>query len=164
MSNKLFTGIPEYVRVTIYSQTSRLLSNSNFIRGNDLEDVIQDLLLFYLETFYKKKIPSEAYVVKSIQNEAKRLLKAKVCEHFGLFVSLEDMDFCPDELKTSGGFENLGINLTVSEIACQLSERENLILEMIMKDHSLKEVTEEFHISKNTIYKLFEKIKKNYKK
>lgn len=46
----IFDGLPEYVRITILSQIRRLLSTSLF-NYEDREDLIQDLLLFYLKRF-----------------------------------------------------------------------------------------------------------------
>lgn len=159
MSNKLFAGIPEYVRITIYFQTRYLLSSSNFKRENDLDDIIQDLLLFYLETFYKKDIPSEAYVVTSLQNEAKRLMKTKVRERFGPLFSLEDLTEYPDELKVTNNFDNAEINLLISTVAEHLSDKENLVIKMILEGKSIDEIARTIHIAKATIYKIFEKIK-----
>ena len=159
MSNKLFAGIPEYVRITIYSQTRYLLSTSNFKRENDLDDIIQNLLLFYLENFYKKDAPSEAYVVASLQNEAKRLMKTKVRERFGLLFSLDDLTECPDELKVTNHFDRAEINLLISAVAEYLSDKENLVIKMILEGKSIDEIARTIHIAKATIYKIFEKIK-----
>lgn len=159
MSNKLFAGIPEYVRITIYSQTRYLLSTSNFKRENDLDDIIQDLLIFYLENFYKKDAPSEAYVVASLQNEAKRLMKTKVRERFGLLFSLEDLTECPDELRVTHHFDRAEINLLISAVAEHLSDKENLVIKMILEGKSIDEIARTIHIAKATIYKIFEKIK-----
>ena len=159
MSNKLFAGIPEYVRITIYSQTRYLLSTSNFKRENDLDDIIQNLLLFYLENFYKKDAPSEAYVVASLQNEAKRLMKTKVRERFGLLFSLEDLTECPDELRVTHHFDRAEINLLISAVAEHLSDKENLVIKMILEGKSIDEIARTIHIAKATIYKIFEKIK-----
>lgn len=62
MIKELFTDIPEYVRITIYSQTRRLLNYSFFDSSVDREDILQSLLLlFYIEKFRNKDIPSEFY-------------------------------------------------------------------------------------------------------
>lgn len=160
MSKKLFTGIPEYVRITIYSQARYLLSFSNFNRDNDLDDIIQNLLLFYLDKFYKKDIPSEAYVVTSLRNEAKRLRKTKMYEHFGLFCSLEDLTECPEALKITNSFDGVEIDLLTSVVGEHLSDRENLVLKMILDGYSIDQIARTIHIAKASIYKILEKIKK----
>lgn len=57
----IFDGLPEYVRITILSQIRRLLSTSLF-NYEDREDLIQDLLLFYLKRFYSIPNLDEALV------------------------------------------------------------------------------------------------------
>ncbi len=159
MINKLFIGIPNYVKFTIFSQVRYLLNSPNFNRNNDLEDIIQELLLFYLDKFYKKDVPSEAYIVKSIQNEAKRLMKTKVRERFGLSFSLEDLTECPDELMVTSHFESAEINLLLSAISKNLSYKENLVIKMILDGKTIDDIARTNHMAKATIYKIFEKIK-----
>lgn len=47
----------------------------------------------------------------SLKNEAKRLIRVRVCKCSGLFLSLDDMETCPDELQISGGYEQSELNL-----------------------------------------------------
>ena len=159
MTNKLFDGIPQYVKITIYSQTRYLLRSFRYNRENDRDDIIQDLLLFYLENFHKKDIPSEAYVVASLQNEAKRLIKTKVRERFGLLFSLDYLMDTPEELIVTNKFNDIEINLLISAVSDHLSDKENLIIKMILEGKTSDEITRFVHISKTTIYKTFEKIK-----
>lgn len=90
MYDKLFDGIPDYVRITIFSCVRKLSTFANFNNHEDVQDLVQELLLFYIEHFYQREIPSDAYVVASLQNYAKKLLKTKMREPFGLFVYLDD--------------------------------------------------------------------------
>lgn len=164
MRQGLFVGIPEYVRITIYSQTRKLLATSFYQRDNDTEDIVQDLLLFYLEKFYKKKEFNEAYVVTSLKNEAKRLIRVRVCKCSGLFLSLDDMETCPDELQISGCYEQSELNLLFSSLDKQFTEQEKQIVALIKSGASLDDVARKIHVSKSTIYRFFEKVRKNVKK
>lgn len=69
----IFDGLPEYVRITILSQIRRLLSTSLF-NYEDREDLIQDLLLFYLKRFYSIPNLDEALVVHALKQYASNLL------------------------------------------------------------------------------------------
>ena len=51
MNLDIFSGLPRYVRLTVYTQTRRLLSTQYF-SYEDREDIMQDLL-YYLEQYYK---------------------------------------------------------------------------------------------------------------
>ena len=86
MYDKLFVGIPDYVRITIFSCVRKLSTFANFNNHEDIQDLVQELLLFYIEHFHQREIPSDVYVVASLQNYAKKLLKTKMREPFGLFV------------------------------------------------------------------------------
>lgn len=163
MSKDIFASIPEYVRITILAQVKKLMSTRFFSSDDDREDIIQDLLLFYIEQFYKKPIPSEAYVVASLKNQAMYLIKAKVQKHFGLFLSL-------DELGNNGftreddSVENLEQTLALACAFKSLTDTDKKIIEMILADKSLDNIAATVHVSKSTIYKLFEKIRKKIKK
>ena len=164
MKNELFKGIPDYVRITIYSQTRYLMSFPFIYQSNDCDDIIQSLLLFYLSTFYRKKIVNEAYVVSSIRNEARRIIRTKMQDHFGPFFSLEDIVETPDEPINSSFFDKYEIDFIISSCIRNLSSKEISVIDKIYQGYSLEEITKEMHISKNTIYKIFEKIRKEIKK
>ena len=159
MYRDVFSGIPEYVRITICSQVKKLSNTIYFTSDNDKDDIIQDLLLFYIEQFYKKPIPSEAYVVTSLRNEAKKLIRTKVRKRFGLFLSLEDIDF-GNGLATDGQeFNRCEWNMMLCQMTASLSEKEKSIISLILAEKSLDEIARTVHVSKATIYKLFEKIR-----
>lgn len=160
MIKELFTDIPEYVRITIYSQTRRLLNYSFFDSSVDREDILQSLLMFYIEKFRNKDIPSESYVVTSIKNEATRLIKVKMREHLDLLISLDDIVETHEFIDNSANFHNKEFNVLISAISKQLDERERIVLKMILDGKTLDEISKNIHISKNTIYKIFNKIKK----
>lgn len=164
MYRDVFSGIPEYVKITICSQVKKLTSTNYFTSANDKDDIIQDLLIFYIEQFYKKPIPSEAYVVTSLRNEAKKLIRTKVRKRFGLFLSLEDIDF-GNGLATDGQeFKQCEWNMLFRLMSTELSEKEKSIISLILAEKSLDEIARTVHVSKATIYKLFEKIRNFCKK
>ena len=164
MRNELFKGIPDYVRITIYSQTSYLMSFPFIYQSNDCDDIIQSLLLFYLSTFYRKKIINEAYVVASIRNEARRIIRTKVREHFGPCFSLDDIVDTSDEPIIYNFFDKYDIDFILSSCLKRLTDEENSIIDKIYQGYSLEEIAKEKHISKNTIYKIFEKMRKIIKR
>ncbi len=160
MIKELFSDIPEYVRITIYTQTRRLLNYSFFDSSFDREDILQSLLVFYIEKFRNKDIPSESYVVTSIKNEATRLIKVKMREHLDLLISLDDIVETHEFIDNSANFHNKEFNVLISAISKQLDERERIVLKMILDGKTLDEISKNIHISKNTIYKIFNKIQK----
>lgn len=160
MIKELFSDIPEYVRITIYTQTRRLFNYSFFDSSFDREDILQSLLVFYIEKFRNKDIPSESYVVTSINNEATRLIKVKMREHLDLLISLDDIVETSEFIDYSSNFHKKEFNMLISAISKQLDEREHIVLKMILEGKTLDCISKNIHISKNTIYKIFNKIKK----
>ena len=53
MYDKLFDGIPDYVRITIFSCVRKLSTFTNFNNHEDVQDLVQELLLFYIEHFHQ---------------------------------------------------------------------------------------------------------------
>lgn len=163
MYDKLFDGIPDYVRITIFSCVRKLSTFTNFNNHEDVQDLVQELLLFYIEHFHQREIPSDAYVVASLQNYAKKLLKTKMREPFGLFVYLDDEEEY-FSISSEDNYQQSELKALVKKAEQKLSPREMLVLDMILEDKTLEEITHKIHISKNTIYKIFEKLKKSLKK
>lgn len=166
MTPQVMDGIPTYVKISIYAQVRRLLSTPYFNSQNDREDLIQDLLLFYVAKFSKRIDEiDEALVVVSIRNYASNLLRSRFRQRIFLHSSLENMmedghedDFAYHATEALT-FET---QKSLETILQSLDEREQQILMMIADGLSLNEIARRIKVSKNTIYKIFEKIKKEY--
>ena len=87
MNSNIFSGLPEYVRMTILSQIRRLLSTPLF-SYEDREDILQDLLLFYLKRFYEVPDVDEALVVHAVKRYASDLLIKRYQRRDFLYLSL----------------------------------------------------------------------------
>ena len=70
----------------------------------------------------------------------------------------------PDKLTNDGGFSQEDILILLKEVTKGLNSNEYAILNLIKEGYSLDEIAQKYRVSKNTIYKIFEKIKENYKK
>ena len=91
MNLDIFSGLPRYVRLTVYTQMRRLLSTGLF-SYEDKEDIAQDLLLFYLKRFYSIPDVDEALVVHSLRQYASTMIRAKYrCRDY-LHSSIEDRE------------------------------------------------------------------------
>jgi len=56
------------------------------------------------------------------------------------------------------------IRILLNDLTKGLSPKEYTLLNLVKEGYSLDEIASKYSVSKNTIYKIFEKIKKNYKK
>ena len=90
------------------------------------------MLLFYIEHFHQREIPSDAYVVASLQNYAKKLLKTKMREPFGLFVYLDDEEEYIS-ISSEDNYEQSELKALVKKAEQKLSPREMLVLDMILE-------------------------------
>lgn len=167
MTPKVMTGIPAFVKITIFAQIRRLLATPYFNSMNDKEDLIQDLLLFYVSKFSERiNDVDEALVVTSIRNHASNLLRSRLRQRLFLHSSLDDMMENGHEEEFSYHPENVlrfETDASLEKIMHSLDEREQRILMMIADGLSLNEIARKIKVSKNTIYKIFEKIRKDYK-
>lgn len=152
------TGLHVFVQMTIARETKRLLTCA-FFTVDEREDIIQELILYYFEKFHRHKYPSEAYVVVSLKNQAIKLIRTKARQRFGLFVSLEDIKSAPEELTGDGGFVQNNLYLFLEDLTRELKAEELSVLSLVQAGYSLDEIALKHRISKNTIYKLFKKIK-----
>lgn len=157
------TGPPEFVQFTIAREARRLLSHKLF-SSNEKEDIIQELILYYLEHFHQQQVPNESYVLTSLRNQATKLIRTKARQRFGLFLSLDDMETDPREVADDNDITRENIRILLDDLTKGLSPKEYTLLNLIKEGYSLDEIASKYCVSKNSIYKIFEKIKKNYKK
>lgn len=158
MNLNIFNGLPTYVRITILSQIRRLLSTPIFSH-EDREDLIQELLLFYLKRFYNAHDVDEALVVHSIKQYATNLLTQRYHRRDFLYSSLADYD-ADEEFSFA---ENTEMRLIVSEIMNSTEPKEKEIVKRILCGDSIDQISRDLHVSKKTIYGFFEKMRKKLK-
>lgn len=161
MNLNTFSGLPAYVRITIFSQIRRLLSTPLF-NYEEREDLAQDLLLFYLKRFYSIPNPDEALVVHALKQYTTNLLVKRYHRRDFLHSSLAD--YADEEFSYLKSYvpndSNQALLGKVWEIA---SDKEKVVIERIMTGDSIDRISREMHISKKTIYKFFEKVRQKLK-
>ncbi len=161
MSELLLDTLPLYVRKTIFAQL-RLLFSTPYFSHQDKEDLIQDFLVFYMEKFVASDEESdEAYIVTAFRNFTKNTIdKARIWHRckadFG-----ENFDEMAEQIRDTGQtLANFEAHRTVEQLFANLSGQERDICLMVMGGASLNEISRVKRMSKNTIYKIFEKISK----
>lgn len=162
MKLNIFNGLPEYVRMTILSQIRRLLSTPLFL-PDDKDDLVQDLLLFYLKRFYHIPNPDEALVVHSIRQYATNLLTQRYHRRDFLYSSLTDYDV-DEEFSFLNSYAPDSDTYFLFTKILELAEgREKEVVKRLIQGDSLDQISREMHMHKKTIYKFFEKIRKKLK-
>ena len=160
MNLDIFSGLPRYVRLTVYTQTRRLISTQYF-NYEDREDIMQDLLLYYLEQYYKVPDAPEALVVHALQLRSYKLLRKQKRTRAHLTSSLDYETFSEDFFYYDETVHNNAINrATIHDIfdkADNIKLKQTLYL--IMAGYTVDQISRQLHISKETIYKFFKKMK-----
>ena len=157
MNQKIFSGLPEYVRISVLAQVRKLIS-TNLFHYNDQEDIVQELLLHYLQRFYSIPNVDEALVVHSLKQYALNMYRKRKRSGAHLTSSLDyelfDEDFFYCENKDC--FTSTEVN-EIFDMAA--SDKMKLVLRRIMEGESISEISIKYHVSKKTIYSFFKKIK-----
>lgn len=161
MNQNIFNGLPKYVRLTVYVQARKLVSTAYF-NYEDTEDIIQDLLLYYLEQFYKVPDVDEALVVHSLRLYSYKIYNRRKHDKAHLTSSLDydvaNEDFFYDERITLDDIINRSAVRDIIDRADSVKLKK--VLYLIMEGYSVDKISKQLHISKETIYKFFKKIKK----
>lgn len=161
MNLNIFSGLPEYVRITILSQIRRLLSTRLFFY-EDKEDLLQDLLLFYLKRFYTVPNPDEALVVHALKQYTTNLLVKRYHRRDFLHSSLAD--YADEEFSYFKSHEaNCSDRTVLVKIWEIASDKEKVVIQRVLQGDSIDQISRDIHISKKTIYKFFEKVRKKLK-
>lgn len=160
MNRKIFNGFPQYIRITICAQIKKLLSTPYF-GYDDREDIAQDMLYHYLYKFYEIPDVDEALVVHDLRQYALHLLDKRKRTRAHLTSSLDsdqsDGDFFCANLSTSGN--NLRMLMAYEYLEKADSPKLKNALKLIMEGESVDSVSRVLHISKETIYKYFKKMR-----
>lgn len=161
MNLDIFNGLPRYVRLTVYTQTRKLISTAYF-SYEDREDIMQDLLLYYLEQYYKVTEVDEALVVHALRLYSYKIYnrrkRAKAHLTSSLDYELANEDFFYDERVTLDDIINRSVVRNIIDKADNVKLKQ--VLYLIMEGYSVDNISKQLHISKETIYKFFKKIKK----
>ena len=157
MNLKIFNGLPTYVRITVLSQISRLLSTSLF-NYEDSEDIAQELLLFYLKRFYTIPDVDEALVVHSLKQYATNLLKKRCNRRDYLHSSLDYDTFDEEFFLATQDYDNI-TKTTLSMYAEQFDDKEKQIFELLYEGYSANQISATLHIHKRVIRRFVEKLR-----
>lgn len=157
MNLNIFNGLPHYVRITILAQIRRLLSYSLFGR-DDKEDLLQDLLLFYIDRFGTVPKADEALVVHAIRQYASNLIVKRHNRKDFLNSSLADFENANGEFSLLPVQPKVDGEILLRQIADKVNDREKQVLRLILEGYSLNQISAKLHIHKTTLKKLFVKM------
>lgn len=175
MTHFLFKGLPPKV-VTYIKIHVRYLYSTRLFNYQEREDLIQDLVLHYLEFIKKRgiKIPDNVLFM-AIKSKAMHLGRTRLRELQSGFlnnVTLDDMfEAAGYELLDSFSLSEIENKMELEDRRKVLSEKENLFIDLILNGEKLEDVRKKVKVTHN-IMQIIEKkiqgiqdeIKKNEKK
>lgn len=160
MNKEVFNGFPQYIRITICAQVKKLLSTPYF-SYDDREDIAQDLLCHYLQKFYDIPDVDEALVVHALRQYTLTLLDKRKRSRAHLTTPLDsdqsDGDFFCANLSTST--DNVRMLMAYEFLERADTPKLKKAMRLIMEGESIDSVSRVLHISKETIYKYFKKMR-----
>ena len=160
MNKEVFNGFPQYIRITICAQVKKLLSTPYF-SYDDREDIAQDLLCHYLQKFYDIPDIDEALVVHALRQYTLTLLDKRKRSRAHLTTPLDsdqsDGDFFCANLSTST--DNVRMLMAYEFLERADTPKLKKAMRLIMEGESIDSVSRVLHISKETIYKYFKKMR-----
>lgn len=166
MAQNLFNGLPPKVATYIKIHLRYIFSTGLFSH-QEREDLIQELVLFYLEQFYRKKEVSDEYLFIAIKTKAQKILRARLRKTQSFFFateSLNDLSETGFEPASDFSLSDLENEISIRELRSFVSEKEWQFVKFILLGFTNDEATTLAHVSKNVLENIRRKIKRKAQK
>ena len=154
-------GIPSKIEVYIRIQINRMYK-TNLFQYQERADLQQELVLFYIEHFYRQEdVPDELLFI-ALRRQANHLIRSRLRSiQSGVFFN-ESLNSMFDEkgLEATSDFclEDLEKQIDLNKALSKLNTRERKLLTELLKGEPITEVTKKLKISHGAIYKIIKKI------
>lgn len=154
MTQNLFNGLPPRV-VTYIKIHLRYIFSTGLFSYQEREDLIQDLVLFYLERFYRKKEVPDDYLFVSIKTKAQQILRTRLRQLQSGFFATESLNsMCEEEgFEATSDFSlsTLENKISIRELKSIVSDKEWQFIRLILFGFTNDEATSKAHVSKNVL-------------
>lgn len=165
MTQNSFNGLPPRV-VTYIKIHLRYIFSTGLFSYQEREDLIQDLVLFYLERFYRKKEVPDDYLFVSIKTKAQQILRTRLRQlQSGFFATMSLNDMSEKGLEPSSDFSltTFENKMSIRELKSIVSEKEWQFVQLILDGYTNDEATSKAHVSKNVLGNIREKVRRKTK-
>ena len=162
----LFDGLPPKV-ITYIKIHLRYIYSTGLFDSQEREDLIQDLVLFYLERFYRKKEVPDDYLFVSIKTKAQQILRTRLRQLQSGFFATESLNsMCEEEgFEATSDFSlsTLENEISIRELKSIVSDKEWQFIRLILFGFTNDEATSKAHVSKNVLGNIREKVRRKTK-
>lgn len=159
MSKYLFDGLPQTV-VTYIKVHLRHMYSTGLFNPQEKEDLIQDLVLFYLERYRNQETIPDALLFTAFRTKANHLIRTRLREIQSGFYAIESLDSTSEnevvELSSGISLKDLENAITLKEVRKFLSDKQNQFIDLILSGMTAEKARSELHIS----HKVFSSIRK----
>ncbi len=160
--------IPPHIRAFIRIHISTLYKKQLF-KYHERDDLIQELVLFYIEKFFRSrtKVPDELVFI-ALKRQANHLLRSRLrTVHSGVFFT-QSLNYMQEdngiEVTDSFCLEDLERKITIAEIMNGLTPKEQKIVSLLLAGYSVNEIRDMCHLRNGLYKKLCQKIAEMVKK
>lgn len=160
--------IPSNIRAFIRIHVSSLYKKQLF-KYHERDDLIQDLVLFYIEKFYRSRtnVPDDLVFI-ALKRQAAHILRSRLRQvQSGAFFSssLNCMqEDCGTEAVDNFCLEDLEQQITIAEVLRKLTPKERELLTLILSGVSVEEARRQCHVRNDFYAKLCIKLAEEFKK
>ena len=162
MSRYLFDGLPPKV-VTYIKVHLRHIYSTGLFDSQEREDLIQDLVLFYLELVRQRSNMTDSYLFISIKTKAKEIIRTRLQHLQSGFFSNESLNSMTEqgiEIDSGYSLADLEELLTIKGFKRYLSEKEWLFIEYVLDGYTNEEAIAKAMVSKNVLANIKSKLEK----
>ena len=167
MNKYLLDGLPPSVVNYIKIHLRRIYSTGLF-DSQEREDLIQDLVLFYLELIHKLTDVLDVKVYLALKTKADHIMRTRLRELQSGFLNtgslnsmFEDEGFEPASSFSLSDLENY---ISISELKNFISPKEQKFIELVLDGETIDNAIRLAHVSKNILYILNGKLAERKKK
>ena len=163
MNKYLFDGLPPTV-VTYIKVHLRHMYSTGLFDSQEREDLIQDLVLFYLERHYNEKNVPDGLLFTAFRTKASHIIRTRLRDmQSGLFTTeslnsrSEDEGFEPESSFSLSDLEN---SIALSELKSCLSEKQQEFVDMIFSGVPVNEAKTKLKVGHDVMRRIEKRIQK----
>ena len=161
MSKYLFDGLPPNVVTYIKVHLRRIYSTGLF-DSQEREDLIQNLVLFYLELIHKLNDVPDIKIFLALKTKADHIMRTRLRELQSGFLStrslndmLEDDGWEPEDKFCLADIEN---KIELKQLRKFLSDKQNRFIDLIFSGETVRNARDKLGISHTVVKDIEEKI------
>ena len=161
----LFDGLPPKV-ITYIKIHLRYIYSTGLFDSQEREDLIQDLVLFYLEFIRERGDVPDDTLFMALKSKAMHLGRTRLREMQSGSLNIESLNdmsevgFEPSSSFSLSDLENL---IAIQQLKAIVSKKERYFIELILNGETNDNATMKAHVSRNVLENIRKKVRKNQK-